>query len=596
MKRVPFFLLVALSCFSGNAQVVLNIMSPSTIQGALAHTNNGNSNDPWGLPNLLNPSDAVLDTVVLMNDFSIGLSPTVGVNEFSGNSPYPAFPMSLEGCALDTTNSAHTSPLFGKIVIIVRGSCQFGNKVYLAQRAGARAVILVNHSNPQTPLAAAPGLMGGMATIPFAVVSRPDGDMLISAIQAGQTVVAFLGNKLGAFANDMSISPSEVLYPSALAVPKMIAQDSSDFKIKLGFWTRNDGSANQSNVVASATVKRGGTTLYTQSTASFALNSGDSSYITFPPFQLISYPLGSYEVNYNVNILNDLFPLDNNVKFSTSLNDSLFSYARVDTSTLKPIDNLSIKTGATFSSSWGTGIHFRHPQAHRMILKGVRFAAFADTLTGRSIDISVDKWDDVFVDLSDPNCDVVSLNPLAVETYTYSTNAQDSLVTHYFTDPIELTDNQRYIIALNTSDPDVYINHSSTVAYQLNDVTPGEQPRELIRVDNGWSVTGFSGGRIPTLQLILEQNFANLPEEVVVDALVYPNPAQHMVYLKLNGFVPTAGVSVYDLNGALVLQANHASVVDGELALDVSELPSGAYVVVAPGANRELRANLVVTH
>jgi hypothetical protein len=37
-------------------------------------------------------------------------------------------------------------------------------------------------------------------------------------------------------------------------------------------------------------------------------------------------------------------------------------------------------------------------------------------------------------------------------------------------------------------------------------------------------------------------------------------------------------------------------VVDGELALDVSELPSGAYVVVAPGANRELRANLVVTH
>jgi len=69
-----------------------------------------------------------------------------------------------------------------------------------------------------------------------------------------------------------------------------------------------------------------------------------------------------------------------------------------------------------------------------------------------------------------------------------------------------------------------------------------------------------------------------------------------MVYLKLNGFVPTAGVSVYDVHGALVLQAAQASVVDGELALDVSELPSGAYVVVAPGASRELRANVVVTH
>jgi hypothetical protein len=94
----------------------------------------------------------------------------------------------------------------------------------------------------------------------------------------------------------------------------------------------------------------------------------------------------------------------------------------------------------------------------------------------------------------------------------------------------------------------------------------------------------------------MEQNFAGEPEEIVVDALLYPNPAHHVVYLKLNGFEPAAGISVYDVTGAVVLQKAQASVVNGELVIDVSSLPSGAYVVVAPGLSRELRANLVISH
>ena len=140
------------------------------------------------------------------------------------------------------------------------------------------------------------------------------------------------------------------------------------------------------------------------------------------------------------------------------------------------------------------------------------------------------------------------------------------------------------------------MNHSYGPAYQLNDQTAGEQPRELIRVDNSWFTGGFSSGRIPTFQLIMEQSSIGVPEEIVVDALVYPNPSRHLVYLKLNGFEPAAGVSVYDMTGAVVLQKAQASVVNGEMVIDVSSLPSGAYVVVAPGVNGDLRANLVVSH
>ena len=593
MKRILLiFALMLASAVGVNAQVVLNIMSPSSIQGGLTHTNNGNATG-WGLADLLNPADAVLDTVVVMDDSTAGVNTMVGTDPNTGNA-YPGIPLKYEGCNLDTTSAWQTSRLAGKIVLISRGTCEFGLKVYLAEQAGARAVILYNRDNDL--LNAGPGADGALATIPFAMIARPDGDMLRLAIEGGQTVVAFLGNKIGAFPNDMSISPAEAMYPPALAVPALLAQDTSDFKMKLGFWARNDGSADQSNVIANVTVKRGGTTLYTQSTSSFSMNAGDSSYISFPPFQLNGYPLGAYEVNYNVNVANESFPLDNNIDFAAVINDSLYGYARLDAATLNPLDNNSYQSGS-FTSSWGMAVHFRHPQASRMLLKGVRFAAWStDSIVGRTVDVAVDEWLDSFTDLADTNCRVTNTSPLALETYTYTTNAQDQMVTHLFVDPIELDDNQRYIISVNSSDQTLYLNHSSALAYQLNDLTPGEQPREMVRSDNSWFVRGFSGNVIPTMQLLMEQSFIGVPEEIVVDALVYPNPSRHLVYLKLNGFEPAAGISVYDMTGAVVLQKAQASVVNGEMVIDVSSLPSGAYVVVAPGVNGDLRANLVVSH
>jgi hypothetical protein len=594
MKRILLiFALMLASAVGVNAQVVLNIMSPSSIQGGLTHSNNGDATG-WGLADLLNPADAVLDTVVVMDDSTAGVNTVVGTDPTTGNA-YPGIPLKYEGCALDTTIAWQTNRLAGKIVLIARGTCEFGKKVYLAERAGARAVILYNRDNEV--IGAGSGVFGPLATIPFAMISRADGDMLRLAIEGGQTVVAFLGNKIGAFPNDMSISPTEAMYPPALAVPALLAQDSSDFKMKLGFWARNDGSANQSNVIANVTVKRGGTTLYTMSTSSFSMNAGDSSYISFPPFQLNGYPLGAYEVNYNVAIANETFPLDNNIDFAAVINDSLYGYARLDAATLNPLDNNSYQSGS-FTQSWGMAVHFRHPQASRMLLKGVRFAAWSntDTIVGRTVDVAVDEWLDSFTDLADTNCRVTNTSSLALETYTYTTNAQDQMVTHLFVDPIELDDNQRYIISVNSSDQTLYLNHSSALAYQLNDLTPGEQPREMVRSDNSWFVRGFSGNVIPTMQLLMEQSFIGVPEEIVVDALVYPNPSRHLVYLKLKGFEPAAGISVYDMTGAVVLQKAQASVVNGEMVIDVSSLPSGAYVVVAPGVNGDLRANLVVSH
>jgi hypothetical protein len=242
-------------------------------------------------------------------------------------------------------------------------------------------------------------------------------------------------------------------------------------------------------------------------------------------------------------------------------------------------------------------INFQHPNASRMVLKGVRWAAWSntDTILGRTVDVSVDGWYDSFTDLNDPNCAVTNTSPLALDTYTYTANAQDQMVSHYFTAPIELDDNQRYIVCINSSDQTLYLNHSGAVAYQLNDQMAGEQPRELVRSDNTWFIRGFSGNVIPTMQLILEENTSGVGEEVYYDITPFPNPAQQLVTIDLGGF-DARSLEVVDLTGALVLRQNQVNAVDGKAVVDVTSLPNGAYVFIAKGTDRDVKFNVVVSH
>ena len=131
MKRILLiFALMLDSAVGVNAQVVLNIMSPSSIQGGLTHTNNGDAAG-WGLADLLNPADAVLDTVVVMDDSTAGVNALVGTDPNTGNA-YPGIPLKYEGCNFDTTSAWQTNRLAGKIVLIARGTCEFGDKVLRA--------------------------------------------------------------------------------------------------------------------------------------------------------------------------------------------------------------------------------------------------------------------------------------------------------------------------------------------------------------------------------------------------------------------------------------------------------------------------------
>ncbi len=96
------------------------------------------------------------------------------------------------------TDPLNASILTGKIALIMRGNCQFNQKVQRAQDFGAIAVIVVNN------VGTAPFAMGGTSVtinIPSVMISNADGLALIAEIENGVTINATLVNA-GSFGLD----------------------------------------------------------------------------------------------------------------------------------------------------------------------------------------------------------------------------------------------------------------------------------------------------------------------------------------------------------------------------------------------------------
>ena len=570
---------------ASSAQVILNIMHPLSMAGPIAHTNQGNTTG-WGLADLMDPADAVMDTVVAMDDG------TPGVNTLTG-AGYPGIEKKREGCNTDTLASTPACNfLRGKIVLIARGTCEFGLKCFLAQQAGAVGIIAYNRENAQ--LIMGPGVYGAQVFIPVSMIARPDGDALLSAITGGQTIVAFLGNKTGAFVNDVSINKAEIMFPRAAAEPKEMVLDSSMYEVPLGFWARNDGSANQTSVTAKAEVKLGGTVLHAPTSPSFAMNSADSIYVSFPPFKQPTYAPGRYSFTYSLQLTGENFPADNEFASNVDVNDSIFSYVRVADSTLTPIDNNSYRFATAPNTLASSCIAFQHPEVEDLELIGIRFSnyiALPDSIAGRYVDITVDEWNDAFVDVLDTNLAVSSTVNLISETYTYTSQAEnDAVVTHMFTNPVMLDDDQRYLMCINTSDALMYFNHSTVYGYEQNNRTAGTQPKS-IHIRDG--ALGDWGNAIPTITLITK-SYIGVREFTLDKSMAFPNPATHTVNIPMT-VEGKADVRVYDMTGKVVIDRS-AAITYGRLTVDVSALPAGSYVFHVNAANGHTsRFNVIVS-
>ena len=92
---------------------------------------------------------------------------------------------------------AVTNDYTGKIVLIRRGVCNFSEKVFNAQKAGAKAVIVANHfatatDNGCSIFGMSAGINADSVTIPAIFLCRDAADYLDQQIKAGATQACFL--------------------------------------------------------------------------------------------------------------------------------------------------------------------------------------------------------------------------------------------------------------------------------------------------------------------------------------------------------------------------------------------------------------------
>lgn len=555
------------------AQVIFNIVEPASISGTIPFTSNGDGSS-WGLATLDNPADAILDTVVIADDGTPGTNP-------QGN------PIAYEACDSIENNLA------GKIAMIYRNTCGFGVKALNAQNAGAIGVIIVNREPGLVNMNG--GAEGANVTIPVTFISDAEGLLIRNQIDAGNTVTAFIGNKVGYFQNDVGLTEGEALVPRAAAEFKSFSADQTEYSTPLGFYARNFGSADQTGITATAEVSKDGNVVYTNTSSSFDLLSGDSAFITFPNFEMPSYTDGIYSFSYSLNLSGDEFAGDNFLSTEVYRNDSVHSYVAIDPATNLPASSSGIRP-ANFTSSYTSCVPFVNSNASRALLTGATFAASTssdDSLTDKILDVYVYEWNDIFTDVTDANFGFSDLLPIASEAYSYTTDAQGEFVRVNFNPEIQMVDDQRYLVCVTSYFTTVYINHSDQINYELNNITPGYQPIQGLEVDGSWFTGGWSSPTYPAIVMHMKASDVSVDELGTQALKAYPNPAVDRIYIPWDIKDVVTEMVLVDMSGRTVKSTVDFVQVDNRLILNVSDLASGTYTLQWNG---DKHLKVVVNH
>ena len=543
------FILLFACAITFAQQIEFTVEAPASIAGAYGFTST-NDVAGWGSPDLTDTENAVTDTLMFVEDGTPGTNP-------QGN------PISQEGCF------PLINDLTGKIAVIWRNTCQFGTKIQFAEQAGARAVIIINREPGLVNMA--PGDSGAVCTIPAIFVEDATG-AIITAEMANGPVVAFIGSRN--FDNNLSINAADVILPEATSTPSALAQDNSEYEVQVGSWVVNSGNIDN-NAVLNATITYGGTTLYDQSTASTPILAGDSAYFSLPTFSQASYSAGMYSLTYTVDTTGDEFQTDNSVSTDFHISNTKFSNVPLDSSDSMVLSPFYRPNNATGSVS--VCAPFMDPNASRMAAMGISFAAVVSggDLSNRYFTTYAHEWGDVFADLEDPAAAITIINTIGTGEFTYPNDSAYQEVYVPFTDPVTLVDNQRYLFCVNTFDTDVYIGFDDKLDYNQNMNNVYKQPVSCVENNGSWFLTGFGSDVTAGISVELTTNL-NVEDNELSNVDAYPNPANNMVTIPLNGFVGNGTVDIMDITGKIIsskiVNANNL------ISIDVSDIANGNYI------------------
>lgn len=555
MKKTLLTLTLAFLGFAVNSQVVFKVNTPASIAGgySLKYAPFGTSGavgQPWGVADL-----------------------NVAANSVVGDIKLVALPDSL-GCTVQPAGS-----LTGKIAMLYRGSCGFGDKALKAQNAGAIAVIIVNNIAGE-PVGMAGGPEGPSVTIPTIMISQEAGALIRAQLDANEVVNAFIGNKFGLFANDLGMTATDFLIAKSQAYPLALASSAADFKVELGAKVRNYGNLPQTNITVNAKVEFGATQLYSENvTVTTNLVPGDSVFVAFPDFSETSYNLGLYTITYTVTGQNVDDANDDNVRSSTfRFTNDVISLSKVDANGIPNATGGS--KPATPDGEFKTCVFFQDAHASRLGAQGIYFRATQNApaeMTGEEIRIQAIEWNDVFASTDQPVITESLFGEPAFSSYSYTGDYGDSTIYQAFTTPFALLDNQKYLFCITTSNTNVFLGYDNDTKYLLNEEMSNGIYSPM-RIGAAWSL-GFVG--LPVASIGIKTfPIAQLGvlATTTVQASVYPNPANDIVNIAIAGFVGDANLTVTDITGKIVMKQTITTDASGKATVNTSELTNGLYI------------------
>lgn len=253
-------------------------------------------------------------------------------------------------CAgLDNGTSPYPS-MAGKVALIYRNTgtptaCEFGWKALKAQQKGAIACIIVNNLNNGV-VGMAGGTYGSGVTIPVYMISETDGNAIVNALHAGDTVRITITPWGHGATNDLGFVFNGGSVWHDYAIPNYELNSSngnpSAYKQVDGAYVANFGSTTQQNVKLSSTLSftpNGSTTATVQHSDTTRIDSfptHDSIVVMYNTANVYDVHNGGngkgrYDITYNVTSSStDNFPNDNTSTYSFYTTDSVYSKGKYD--------------------------------------------------------------------------------------------------------------------------------------------------------------------------------------------------------------------------------------------------------------------------
>jgi hypothetical protein len=555
MKKILLTCVLAAGAFTASSQVIFDVQSPASIEGTYTFSNNGDGSS-WGLANLLDPANRVTDTLKLASTDSLGCG---------------------------TLNS-----LTGRIAVIYRGDCGFGEKALNAQNAGAVAVVIINN------VAGIINMNGGEegldVTIPVAFISQADGATIRARMDAGDAVVVTIGSKVGYFGDDLGIERNKMLISEAYGIPAALAQNASEFNVKLGAWVFNYGTNVQTGVTLTGTVAHNATNVYTEAAGPFSIPAGDSLFVGLPTFSQSTYS-GKYNLRYALSSDADAtneYAVDDTISSPFAITDTIYSLSRLSATTGLPVSTGGVTLITEDEvTNYRTCMVLRDPNANRLAVQGLYFTASIDTAGGMDINgqemlVAAYEWDDEFETIGDDGFGFEMLNQVAFGDFYYtSVDQANQFVYGAFYDPFVMENNQRYLFCVQTTVPHIYFGYDDDIQYEFMTDSLGQIYHPVFgpNTANGFSWFGKGINRAPALGLkVFPATELGLNEVTEANASVYPNPAKDIVTVLVKGFQGESKLVVTDIAGKIVFNNNVNIDAAGKTSVNLAGLNNGMYI------------------